>query len=108
MAKEIEIVEGTCQLCKRENTEVQETAYYVGLILAKKKQPSKLWPVCNYHVETAIDTFANQAFATKFWPVVCDLEKKVIYNSFEADLEGLSMQTGWHEYLSVKSANSSN
>ena len=101
MAKEIETVEGTCSLCKKENKDAQDTAYFAGLILAKKNKPSKLWPVCNSHVEAAIDIFGNQAFGTKFWPVICDLEKNVLYNSFHADQDGMSMRGGWQEYLTA-------
>ncbi len=49
-------------------------------------------------VETAINKLLGQGSDGINWPVILDLNKKIIYHSFEANENGSSAVIGWQEY----------
>lgn len=109
MAKtKIPIGSEICLLCQEAGRDPLPPAYYVGVIWYNKSRPAGLWAICQDHVQLAIKNFGRQCFGTCYWPVVCDMEMKVLYNSFEASLEGESMGSGWLTYLATVKNNGLN
>lgn len=49
-------------------------------------------------VETAINKLLGQGSEGFNWPVVLDLNKEILYHSFEANENGSSAVIGWQEY----------
>lgn len=74
--------------------------YRIGVIKYKSKRIYKeVGAVVTDKVLEAIDKTQTACFATKFWPVVMDLDGKVIYRSDLADIDKLTAQEGWRMFV---------
>jgi hypothetical protein len=77
--------------------------YYIGLsskTKAKAESIKVVGSVCSEMVEMAINKLLIQGLGGSQWPVVLDLDKKLLYHTYDADKQGLSAILGWKEYNS--------
>jgi hypothetical protein len=51
-------------------------------------------------VETGINKLLGQGWDDIKWPVVLDMQKKLLYHSYEAHQKGASAILGWQEWQS--------
>jgi hypothetical protein len=73
--------------------------FYIGLATMDHKGPIGYFAaVCSQMVDTAIVNLLGKGSGDMNWPVVLDLEKKVVYHSYDAHLNGLSATQGWSEH----------
>jgi hypothetical protein len=87
-------VTGKCFYCSN------PTAYLVGVSKASwKKKMVVSGETCQEHVVNALDKIGDAAFGSTYWPSVSNLGGKLLYHSFQADLEKLSFKTGWCKFL---------
>ncbi len=77
--------------------------YYIGLSGKTKTKAESIrivGSVCSEMVEMAINKLLSQGLCGSQWPVVLDLDKKLLYHTYDADKQGLSAILGWKEYNS--------
>lgn len=73
--------------------------FYVGLTLNPENSPIRIvGAVCNEFVETALINLLGQESPEIQWPVVLDMNKNLLFHSFEANKNGLSTILGWKEF----------
>ena len=74
--------------------------YQVGVAHYNKRQVEQMIGfVAMDHVEEAITDIMKQAFGTQLWPTVHDLEGKLLYHSYDAELQKQSAIGGWQSYI---------
>ena len=74
----------------------KEALYYLGVAEANKYKAAKVvGAVFEEKVSEGINKLMSQAFGTNYWAVVMDLNKNIIYHSFESDQDKLSAELGW-------------
>lgn len=74
----------------------KEANYYLGVARARVYKADKIvGAVCPEKVEEVINRLMNQAFGTEYWAVVLNLNKVVIYHSFDANQEKIAAGLGW-------------
>lgn len=77
--------------------------YYIGLSSKTKAKTGSIrivGSVCSEMVEMAINKLLSQGLGGSQWPVVLDLDKKLLYHTYDADKQGFSAILGWKEYNS--------
>ncbi|MCK5440569.1 MAG: hypothetical protein KAJ23_01635 [Maribacter sp.] len=77
--------------------------YHIGLSSKTKAKAESIrivGSVCSEMVEIAINKLLSQELSGSQWPVVLDLDKKLLYHTYDADEQGLSAILGWKEYNS--------
>ncbi len=72
--------------------------YYIGLSKNTKGESVKIvGSVSSEMVEIAINKLLGQGFGEIKWPVILDLNKELVYHSYDAHNKGLSAIFGWKE-----------
>lgn len=72
--------------------------YYIGLSKNTKGESVRIvGSVSSEMVEIAINKLLGQGFGEIKWPVILDLNKELIYHSYDAHNKGLSAIFGWKE-----------
>ncbi|GAB5474730.1 MAG: hypothetical protein Mars2KO_28290 [Maribacter sp.] len=75
--------------------------YYIGLSSKSSDNSVRIMgAVSTEMVETGINKLLGQGWDDIKWPVVLDMQKKVLYHSYEAHKNGASAILGWQEYFS--------
>lgn len=74
--------------------------YYIGLSSNSDTNVRIMGAVSNEMVETGINKLLGQGWDDIKWPVVLDMQKKVLYHSYDAHKKGASAVLGWQEYFS--------
>lgn len=75
-------------------------AYQIGVAQYNKRTAHQMVGyVSGDHVEQGITDVMKQAFGTKLWATVHDLEGKLLYHSYDADQDGFEAAAGWSVYL---------
>ncbi len=75
--------------------------FYIGLSgIGTNNSIRIVGAVCNDMVEMAIVKLLGQGSDGVKWPVILDMNKKLLYHSNEAHKKGFSAILGWKEYLS--------
>ena len=78
--------------------------FYVGLANENASDDFQAaGAVCETYVEKALNNLLGQGTGNASWPVVMDLNKKIIYHSYDAHQDGISAILGWKRYLGAKS-----
>lgn len=74
--------------------------YYIGLSKNTKGESVNIvGSVSLEMVEIAINKLMGQGFGEIKWPVILDLNKELVYHSYDAHNKGLSAIFGWKECL---------
>ncbi len=82
-----------CYFCDKKAT------YQAGVSNFKETQKQMLGPVCEEHVEEAINNLMSQCFGTTFWPMITDRHNNILYHSYRADQQGYAAVAGWRNFL---------
>ncbi len=73
--------------------------YYVGLSDSGSNTTIRIMgAVCQDMVITAINKLLGQGWEDVKWPVVLDIEKNLLYHSYDAYKNGSSAVFGWQQY----------
>ncbi|MEM6359965.1 MAG: hypothetical protein AAF731_07720 [Bacteroidota bacterium] len=83
-----------CFYCDQSGV-LTEGTHQVGVSLYNKSDKKLAGFVCEDHIETGLNELAGQCFATKYWPIVADLDGTVLYHSYDADKAGFAIAAGW-------------
>ena len=79
-----------CDLCAR------DAAFQVGAARHDKRKVNQIVSsVCEKHVTKALEYVAKQCFGTQLWACVLDMDRKLLYHSYDADQRGHSAVLGW-------------
>lgn len=73
--------------------------YNVGFSKYNWKKKSIIKGIsCELCVPEAINRLSTGSFATQYWPVVLE-GNRIVYNSYQASLNGMSHLGGWLEFF---------
>lgn len=76
-----------------------EADFYIGLSNNTAESTFQIMgAVCQDMVITAINKLLGQGWDDVQWPIVLDMNKKLLYHSFEAHENGSSAVFGWQQY----------
>jgi len=73
--------------------------YYIGLSDSSSNESIRIMgAVCQDMVITGINKLLGQGWDDVKWPVVLDMNKELLYHSFEAYENGSSAVFGWQQF----------
>jgi hypothetical protein len=76
-----------------------EADFYIGLSNSSPDGKLQIMgAVCQDMVVTGINKLLGQGWDDVQWPVVLDMNKNLLYHSFEANENGSSAVFGWQQY----------
>tara|TARA_R110002167_G_scaffold360062_3_gene577482 strand:+ start:10048 stop:10404 length:357 start_codon:yes stop_codon:yes gene_type:complete len=101
-----ESCEGLVEISVRKETEMpicsfsgKPADYYIGLAgPGYQDQVRLIGAIGIKFVETAIMNILGQGVDEVQWPVILDLNKRILYHSYAAHLKGLSPVMGWKRF----------
>lgn len=91
---------GEIPLCSFSN---KSADYYIGLSGPGYNDEIRIMgAICSEFAETALVNIMGQGVEHIQWPVILNLNKEILYHSYQAHTNQLSAIIGWNEFLKLK------